>query len=232
MQKFNALAGAALLVMSTAASSATITINWNSPPFNPGGVDVGTIHFPVNQTTNADAGRFEGTATAWSGIDPNTFYASTTDFFAYCFDLAQTLQSGAVYTVVPGAPTAALDWLGAVNAYFGGNSFRWLAPANSTEATAIQLGLWEALHGDDFALTTGAVRFGAVTPTIATLFNDIAALRGSTSDLSSQFVMVLHSDTRQDVITGVRPTLRVPEPTSAALLGLAAAAAALIRRRR
>jgi hypothetical protein len=232
MRKLNALLAGVLVALSTAASAATITISWNSPAFSPSGVNVGTINFPVNQTTGADAGRFEGTATAWSGIDPNTFYASTTDFYAYCFDLAQTLQSGAVYTVIPGAPTVVLDFLGAANAYFGGNAFRWLTPANSNEAAAVQLGIWEALFNDDFVLNAGNVRFQTVNATVANIFSGIVALRASTADLGAQFVMQLHSDTRQDVITGVRPTLRIPEPGSLALAGLAAAIAGLAKRRR
>jgi hypothetical protein len=230
MQGWKLFSTVALLAVSAATSAATITVNWNPGAFSPAGVNVGTVHFPVAQTTGADAGRFEGTVTA-SDVDPATLYASTSDFYAYCFDLAQTLQSGTTYTVLAGAPTAVLDFLGAANAYFGGNAYRWLDPANSSEAAAVQLGIWEALHNDDFALTTGDVRFGSVNATIADLFNGIAALRGTTADLDAQLVMRLHSASTQDVITGVRPPRRVPEPGTLLLIGIGAAAAFARRRR-
>jgi len=232
MPKLGSLVAAVLLASSTAATAATITVSWNSPAFNPAGVNVGTVNFPVGQTTGADAGRFEGTVTATSGVDPLTLYANTNDFFAYCFDLAQTLQSGSVFTVVPGAPTPVLDWLGAVNAHFGGNAFRWLNPASSNEAAAIQLGIWEALHNDDFALGAGSVTFSSVSMAVANIFTAINADRASSADLGPQYVMVLHSDRTQDVITGVRPPLLIPEPGSLALLGLAAAMAVGATRRR
>jgi hypothetical protein len=223
------LGALAFAVVSTGATSATITIAWNSPAFNPGGVNVGTINFPVGQTTGADAGRFEGTATAWSGIDSSTFYASVNDFFAYCFDLEQTLQGGAMYTVSPGAPMQVRNFLGAVNSVLDGDAYRWLAPASSNEAAAIQLGIWEALYDDDFVTSTGDVRFQTVNPTIAGLFSSFVAAMASTPDLDAQYVMVLQNRERQDVITGVRG---VPEPATLLLVAGAALAGGLARRRR
>ena len=227
------VAAVAFSMLTSAASAATITVHWDSPPFDPAGTNVGTIYYPVSHSVRAGAGRFEGTVTATDDFDAAELIDDVDDLFAYCFDLAQTLSTGAIYTVNPGAPLAVRDFLGAVNAYFGGGPFRWLHPANSTESAAIQLGIWEALHNDDFVLTTGNVRFSSVSAPVSGLYDDIAALRTTSPDLSNGLVMVLHSDTRQDVITGVRPTLRrVPEPGMLALVGIAAAAAAWSRRRR
>jgi hypothetical protein len=225
--------GVLLSAFATASSAALITVDWNSPPFDPAGTNVGTIHFPTNQTVVAGAGRFHGSVTALSGIDADELYESLEDFFAYCFDLQQTLAGGAEYTVVPGAPVAVRDFLGAVNAHFGGDAYRWLSPEDRTEATAIQLGIWEALYNDDFVLGTGGVHFTNVSAGVVTLFNAIAAERASTSDLSNDLVMVLQSERRQDVITGrVSTSFLVPEPGTLALAALGATVAAFARRRK
>jgi hypothetical protein len=226
MREYRWLVAVLLSAMSLTAAAATMTVAWNSPVFNPAAVNVGVVTFPGG-SSNTDAGRFEGRVTAWTDIDPATFYANKDHLFAYCFDLAQTLQSGAAYTVSPGAPASVLDWLGAVNAHFGGDAYRWLNPANGTEAAAIQLGIWEALFNDDFALATGLVKFGSVNASVTNLFNDIADERGISADLQAQYVMVLTSRDRQDVITA-----RLPEPASVLLVGVAALAAGLARRRR
>ena len=54
----------------------------------------------------------------------------------------------------------------------------------------------------------------------------------ATEDLDARLVMVLESRGTQDVITGRRPQLDVPERGSLALLGLGAAVAGLARRRK
>lgn len=226
MQRFATWITVALLASST-ATAATISVNWNSPVFDPSGTGVGTISYPVGQSVTADAGRFRGAVTATVGIDPASLFVSGGEFYAYCFDLAQFLTND-TYTVASGAPTAALDFLGAANAFFGGGPFSWLTPANSNQAAAVQLGLWEALYNDDFSLTTGGVSFSAVPASVATIFNGINALRGTTADLGAQYVMRLTSANTQDVITGVRP---LPEPHGIALLGLAAVIAGWVRRR-
>ncbi|HVE51555.1 MAG TPA: PEP-CTERM sorting domain-containing protein [Casimicrobiaceae bacterium] len=218
------------LLSCSSALAATIDIHWNSPVFNPGGGSVGTINYPVGQSVTAAAGRYSGVVASTVGIDAATLIASGSEFYAYCFDLAQYLGND-TYTVVPGAPSAALDFLGAANAYFGGGPFRWLLPMTSDQATAIQVGIWEALFNDDFALTTGGVTFSAVPSSVATIFNDINALRPTSADLGAQYVIRLTSASTQDLITGVRPVSRVPEPHSVALLGLAAMIAGLHRRR-
>lgn len=236
MRKISSLVTGAVaaVLFSTAASAATISVTWNSPVFNPASVNVGTVTFPSG-STQTNAGRFEGTVTATSGIDPAEIYQSTADFFAYCYQLNQTL-SNTVYTVVPGASAVMLDFLGAVNSVLGTGAFSWLSPASSTIAAAVQLGIWEALYSDDFVLNAGlvSVNLASVPDNVETQFAAfVAAMGANSADLSSAFVMTLTSGHAQDVITGrVPPGFLVPEPGTVALLGLAALAAVARRRRR
>ena len=221
------VAAAALLALATVASAATITVTWNSPVFNPSSVDVGTVNFPGG-STGTNAGRFEGTVTATNGISFSELYQSNTDFFAYCHDLSQTLSSS-TYTVAA-ASAVMLDFLGAVNAVLGNGVFSWLSPASSTIAAAVQLGIWEALHNDNFVLNTGLVNvnLASVPDPVEAQFSLFAAAMAGSASLSSSHVMVLTNPNTQDVITG----RRVPEPGTLLLLGFAAAAAGLARRRR
>lgn len=214
------------------ASADTITVTWNSPVFNPASVDVGLVSFPGGQS-NTNAGRFEGTVTATTGISTSELYASAADFFAYCHDLSQTLTN-TTYTVSYGASAPMLDFLGAVNSVLGGGAFAWLSPASSTIAAAVQLGIWEALHNDDFVLDTGNVFFDLanVPNAVETQFSAFVAAMAGAASLSPDFVMVLTSERTQDVITGRRPSLLIPEPGTIALVGFAVAAALLARRRR
>lgn len=234
MRGMRRLVACAVLALSTAAAADTITVTWNNPVFNPASVNIGTIHFPGG-SSGTNAGRFEGTVTATTGISTAELYQSASDFFAYCFQLNQTL-SNSTYTVSYGASAVVLDFLGAVNSVLGNGDFSWLSPASGTIAAAVQLGIWEALYSDDFVLNAGVVNVNLanVPDNVETQFAAFVAQMGANStDLSSNFVMVLTNPNHQDVITGrVPPALLVPEPGTLALLGFAAAAAALARRRR
>lgn len=233
MKGFRTLAGALALGFATFASAATITVDWNSPVFNPASVDVGTIIHPGG-STGTNAGRFSGVATAVSGIPASELYQSAGSFFAYCHDLTQVLTTS-TYTVSPGASAVMLDFLGAVNSVLGGDVYAWINPGSSTIAAAIQLGIWEALYDGGFVLNTGPVRVNLanVPDAVENQFTAFVSAMASASDLSGQYVMVLTSAQAQDVITGRQPGERlVPEPASLALLGAAALAATLARRRR
>jgi PEP-CTERM motif len=229
------LVACGVFAMSTAAAADTIQINWNSPVFNPASVNVGTVNFPGG-SSGTNAGRFEGTASNPTGaLSLDQLYLSATDFFAYCHDLAQTLTTS-TYTVNYGASATMLDFLGAVNSVLGGGDFAWLTTASSTVHAAIQLGIWEAKFGDDFVLNTGTVNVNLanVPDAVEAQFAAFVAQMGANStDLDGGFVMVLTNPNTQDVITGhVPPGRLVPEPGTLLLLGFAAAAAGLARRRR
>lgn len=233
MKRIKSLVACAVFALSTAAAADTITVTWAGPIFSPlGSVDVGTVTFPGG-STGTNAGRFRGSVTATTGIDPAELIDANPNFFAYCHDLAQTIGSTTTYTVNYGASAVMLDFLGAVNAVLGGDPFAWLHPADVNTSAAIQLGIWEALHNDNFILTSGGVRFSSVPVAVANLFTSFVNARAGSADLDSSLVMTLTSPYKQDVITGRNPPGQlIPEPATLVLLGVAAVAAGLARRRR
>ena len=225
MRGIKNVVGAVALALSTAAAADTITVNWNSPVFNPASVDVGTIIHPGG-STGTNAGRFSGTVSATTVIPQSELYQSAASFFAYCHDLAQIL-SASTYTVSYGASAVMLDFLGAVNSVLGGDVYAWIATSSSTVHAAVQLGIWEALHNDGFVLNAGSVsvNLASVPDTVEAQYNSFITAMAGAGSLDAQYVMVLTNERTQDVITARQPGEQlVPEPGSLALLGIAFAA--------
>ena len=234
MRGIKSLVGAVALALSTTAGADTITVNWNSPVFNPSSVDVGTIIHPGG-STGTNAGRFSGVASnPTGGLQLGELFQSAASFFAYCHDLAQILSTS-TYTVSYGASAVMRDFLGAVNSVLGGDQYAWITTSSSTVHAAVQLGIWEALHNDGFVLNAGNVRvnLASVPDTVEAQYNAFIAAMAGAGSLDAQYVMVLTNERTQDVITARQPGEQlVAEPGSLALLGIAFAAGAFARRRR
>jgi hypothetical protein len=222
------LFAATALVAAAAAPAATVTVGgWSTDPGD--GIN---FSYPGGGGS-ATAGRFVGNVTSFTGLDAAEFVDGTSQLFAYCYDLGEYLGSN-TYFVAPGAAAKTLDFLGAVNALLGGDAFAWLHVTDRNVAAAIQLGIWDSLYDGDFNLATGAFSATGIDSATQSAFDAFIANLGA-ADLSASLVMVLLAEggsNGQDVITGRRQSTSVPEPGSLALLGLAALAATITRRRR
>ncbi len=236
---------AAALAISSSALADTVTVNWANPVISPGPSDaISWSGSSAAGSGSAGSGRFHGSVTAFTGtLVAADFVDSTSDLYAYCYDLLQYLHSG-TYTVDYTIAPRTLDFLGAVNYVLNGNSntwvdpYAWLHPANAAVGAAVQAGIWESLYDTSgFELASGNFRLshleaGAVAQ--YALFKTAVADPG-VNDLPSSLVMRFVSGDNQDVITArdppPPPRRDVPEPGTLLLTGLGVALAGWRARR-
>jgi len=250
MKNWSKIAAAVGFALSTAATADNLTLQWDSPVFNPFAYPDPITHSTDGGTTTQTVrgGRFQGTVIGLTGaVSASELIDSTDDFWTYCYDLFQFIHNGETvnYMINLSGPTArTLDFLGAVDYVLNGNSntwadpFAWLHPANHHVSAAIQIGIWESLYDtSDWSLTSGlfqASGLSAATLSQYQAFQDAVNL-ASVNDLPASLAFTIESETRQDQITGrtvrVVPQQELPEPGSLALIALAGVFAAVTRRR-
>jgi hypothetical protein len=228
------LASLALVSVASISSAATVRVTFDSSIFQHG-YDAGIAYkFDDGKRGNsskstsgvADVGMFSGSVSKLSGIASSVF-VSTTDFFAYCYDLYEDVRGGQKvdYTVnMNGESARTLDFLGAVNYKLNQGSglddpYAWLNPTSGSMAAAIQIGIWESLYDTSSTWSSSKNLFqttSGVSSATSTWLNSFYAALGISDALDGKYVMTLAAAGAQDLITGARPAVTpVPQPVPA-----------------
>lgn len=219
MKHFNQIIASALLAsVASLASAATVRVDFDASLFDTrhdNGYDGGvTVKYPGG-SSKVDVGLFSGSLSKLNGVASSVF-VSTGDFYAYCYDMYETVHGGGKVTYavnMTGETSRTLDFLGAVNYKLSldrgvYDPYAWLNPGNGAMGAAIQLGIWESLYDTSSNWSNGSGTFRATAGVASATSSWLSAFYKvlNVSDaLDGRYVMTLTAAGAQDLITGARP---------------------------